>query len=266
VAEGCVDAGSGPDRDDFGLPPVDIEIPDDARELDADVQAYHRELRARRRKRRSDRLRRPLSPRRHPLGREGITLPLLACCLMVALITSTLLVMFAADQTGEPPAAGSRSATSHPPTTSTQGTTGQAGQPLPAAELTVGSAAVPLRLVTADGPSMLALIPPGCGCVPALRQLAGADGAAHVRLYLVGTPGEMQQVSQLAAAAGEGPGQVANDTGRVLSRDYRENGLTTLLVGPGGVVAYIARDVTMSQGMGLVQAEVRQLGAAGTGR
>ena len=259
-----MDAGSGPDRDDFGLPPVDIEIPDDARELDADVQAYHREQRAVRRKRRSDRLRRPLGPRRYPLGREGIALPLLACCLMVALITSTLLVMFAADQTGVPPAAGSRSATSHPPAAGAQGATGQPGQSLPAAELTVGSSTVPLRLVTADGPSMLALIPPGCSCVPALRQLAGADGAAHVRLYLVGTPGDMQQVSQLAAAAGESPDQVANDTARVLSRYYRENGLTALLVGTGGVVNYIARDLTTSQGMGLVQAEVRQLGAAGT--
>ena len=264
--EGCVDAGSGPDRDDFGLPPVDIEIPDDARELDADVQAYRRELRALRRKRRSDRLRRPLSQRRYSLGREGIALPLLACCLMVALITSTLLVMFAADQTGVPPAAGSRTATTRPPAAGPRTATGQVGQPLPAAELAVGSSTVALRLVTAGGPSMLALIPPGCSCVPALRQLAGADGAAHVRLYLVGTPGEMPQVSQLAAQAGEGPGQVANDTGRVLSTDYRQNGLTTLLVGTSGVVAYIARDVTTSQGLALVQAEVRALGAAGTSR
>ncbi len=42
-----VDPSSDPGRDDYGLPPVDIEIPDDARDLDRDVQAYHRELRAR---------------------------------------------------------------------------------------------------------------------------------------------------------------------------------------------------------------------------
>src|ERR1700733_12266153 len=51
-----VSPGGGPDRDDAGLPPVDVEIPDDARELDRDVQAYRREQRAERRRRRSRRL------------------------------------------------------------------------------------------------------------------------------------------------------------------------------------------------------------------
>ena len=37
---------SGPGRDDGGLPPVNIVIPDDARDLDRDVLAYRRELRA----------------------------------------------------------------------------------------------------------------------------------------------------------------------------------------------------------------------------
>ncbi len=87
--------GSEPDRDDFGLPPVDIEIPDDARELDRDVQAYQRELRALRRRERVSRL-------RGPLARDGMVLPLLAGCLILALVTSTLLIMFAADQTGMP--------------------------------------------------------------------------------------------------------------------------------------------------------------------
>jgi hypothetical protein len=262
-----VDAGSGPDRDDFGLPPVDIEIPDDARELDADVQAYRRELRALRRKRRSDRLRRPLSRRRRRWSaREGITLPLLACCLMLALITSTLLVMFAADQTGVPAATGGRpAATSQPPVARPQRATAQVGQQLPPADLIVGGGTVPLQQVTADGPSMLALVPPGCGCAPALRQLAAADAAAQVRLYLVGTPGEMNQVSQLATQAGQGPGQVANDKDSVLSRDYRQVGLTALLVRTGGTVTYIARDLT-AQGLGPVQAAVQRLGPARAGR
>jgi len=29
----CVNAGGDQGRDDYGLPPVDIEVPDDAREL-----------------------------------------------------------------------------------------------------------------------------------------------------------------------------------------------------------------------------------------
>ena len=56
-----VNAGGEPERDDFPLPPVDIEIPDDARDLARDVQAYHRERRAARRRRRLGRLHAPLT-------------------------------------------------------------------------------------------------------------------------------------------------------------------------------------------------------------
>jgi hypothetical protein len=84
-----VNPGGEPERDDTGLPPVDIEIPDDARELDRDVQAYYRELRALRRHMRSVRL-------RGTLARDGIVLPLLACFLILALITGTLLSVFTA--------------------------------------------------------------------------------------------------------------------------------------------------------------------------
>jgi len=84
-----VNSGGEPERDETGLPPVDIEIPDDARELDRDVQAYYREQRALRRHLRSVRL-------RNTLSRDGIVLPLLACCLILALITGTLLTVFTA--------------------------------------------------------------------------------------------------------------------------------------------------------------------------
>jgi hypothetical protein len=90
-----VNPGGEPERDDTGLPPVDIVIPDDARELDRDVQAYYRELRAQRRHERRHRLHRTIT-------RDGIILPLLACCLILALITGTLLTVFTAtsDQNG----------------------------------------------------------------------------------------------------------------------------------------------------------------------
>ncbi len=81
--------GGEPERDETGLPPVDIEIPDDARELDRDVQAYYREQRAARRQQRRQRV-------RGSLAKDGIVLPLLACCLILALITGTLLTVFTA--------------------------------------------------------------------------------------------------------------------------------------------------------------------------
>src|SRR5262252_4548808 len=86
-----VNIGGDPGRDDYGLPPVDIEVPDDARELDREVQAYHRELRS---------LRRRLLARKlyGPLTRDGMVLPLLAGCLALTLLAATLLTVFTVGQ------------------------------------------------------------------------------------------------------------------------------------------------------------------------
>ena len=71
--------GSGWDE-----PPLDIQIPDDARELDRDVLAYHRELRAQRRR---NRLRRLTSPFSGPVT----VMPLLASILAVCLVAGAML-------------------------------------------------------------------------------------------------------------------------------------------------------------------------------
>ena len=65
-------------------PPLDVQIPDDARELDRDVLAYHRELRARRRRRRLGRL-------TSPFAGQGTILPLLASILAVCLVAGAML-------------------------------------------------------------------------------------------------------------------------------------------------------------------------------
>jgi hypothetical protein len=65
-------------------PPLDIQIPDDARELERDVLAYHRELRARKRR---SRLRRLTSP----FAGQGTVMPLLASILAVCLVAGAML-------------------------------------------------------------------------------------------------------------------------------------------------------------------------------
>jgi hypothetical protein len=260
-----VNVGGDPERDDSGLPPVDIVIPDDARELDRDVQAYQRELRALRRRQRASRLRRPLT-------RDGMVLPLLAGCLILALITSTLLIMFAADQTGVPTLPGhtaagpavkqrQRAAQTQPPAARTQPSTGQPGGPLPDAVLVIGGKPVSLRTVAAVGPSVLALIPLACRCVAALLQLGAQAARAHVPLYLVGTGDVMKQVAGLAARAGQAPDRIAEDTGNVLGRTYRPLGLTAILVRPGGSVASVARGLPRSRKLNL-EPSLQQLSAA----
>ena len=64
--------------------PLDIQIPDDARELDRDVLAYHREVRAQRRRKRLHRLAGPFS------GRATV-MPLLASILAVCLVAGAML-------------------------------------------------------------------------------------------------------------------------------------------------------------------------------
>jgi hypothetical protein len=251
-----VNAGGDPDRDDFGLPPVDIEIPDDARELDRDVQAYYRELRALRRRRRANRLRGPLS-------REGMVLPMLAGCLILALITSTLLIMFAADQTGVPQSPGSTAA---PPLSKSAGAirprAGQIGGPLPASAILIGGKDVSLRAVIKQ-PSVLTLVPPDCKCASTLRQLSSQAALAHVAVYLVGTPGGMRELAQLAAQAGQSHARVADDTRDVLGTTYRQHGLTAILVRADGSVTAVADDLTQQPGhLRQVETGLQQLSSA----
>src|SRR6202020_3088436 len=121
-----VNIGGDPERDDYGLPPVDIEIPDDARELDRDTQAYRRELRMHRRHRLARRL-------GGPLTRDGMVLPLLASCLALTLLAGTLLTMFTARR-----ALPSTMQTASVPRPS-RPAVGQVGGLLPEASVTVGS-------------------------------------------------------------------------------------------------------------------------------
>jgi hypothetical protein len=234
-----VNAGGDPDRDDFGLPPIDIVIPDDARELDRDVQAYQRELRALRRRRRASRLRRPLT-------RDGMVLPLLAACLMLALLTSTLLIMFAADQTGMPQLTHRPAVTHHNPAKGTQAA-GQIGGLLPVSAVVIGRRSVPLRKVTAARPAVLTLVPQNCQCASTLRQLSTQAARAHVLVYLVGTGSDMQQLAKLAVQAGQTAARVADDAKNVLATTYQARGVTAILVRPDGTVASVIRQLPQQQ-------------------
>jgi hypothetical protein len=76
-----VNPGGGSGWDE---PPLDIQIPDDARELERDVIAYHRELRAKRRRRRLRKL-------TGPFAGQGTVMPLLASILAVCLVAGAML-------------------------------------------------------------------------------------------------------------------------------------------------------------------------------
>jgi len=239
-----VNAGGEPERDDFPLPPVDIEIPDDARELARDVQAYHREQRAARRRRRLGRL-------HGPLTKDGLVLPLLAGCLVMVMISGVLLTVFSASNSGTPAAAFRPSSSNSPqnPQISAAGSS-TASPPAPSPS-PPGSQLVDATVVTGGHPmavyqllpAVLALAPAGCQCTAALRQLRRQAAAHKVPLYLITTADAQPATARLARAAGLPASRIAVDRdGRVtaeLSPQLSPPGLTAAFVRRGGGIAAI---------------------------
>ena len=237
--------GGEPERDDSGLPPVDIEIPDDARELDRDVQAYRREQRALRRRQRRLRL-------HEPMTRDGVVLPLLACFLVLALISGVLLTVLTAAHNGQggfPGTAKSpRIAPSHPATgTSSAGASGASVGPRDTPIAVLSKQKLPDQPIVSDGQRVeltslvsraslvIALIPANCNCAPSVRRLAGQVQQAGLQMYLVSAANMLSAVKPLHSQAPRA--KLAEDVTGALYRDYPPDGLTALLVHPGGQVS-----------------------------
>jgi len=211
-----VNPGGEPGRDDSGLPPVDIEIPDDARELDRDVLAYRREVRAQRRRERWHRL---LGPMRG----HGAVLPLIAGCVALSMVAGALLSVF----TISPASAPTRSPTSAGSFAPTPAAGGDDSE-LPAGTVLVNGRATSLRMLVG---AVLALVPAGgCKCDAALEELTTQAARAGVTVYYVGTVAEMADVARLVKTDGHGNAVAVQDAENVLGSAYQPNGLTAILV------------------------------------
>jgi hypothetical protein len=241
-----VNLGGEPERDDSGLPPVDIVVPDDARELDRDVQAYRRELRALRRHQRRLRW-------HGPLTRDGVILPLLASCLVLALIAGTLLTFFTARPGGEPAAgrvppapapSSGRPSPSAPPDSPRVTTTARRFPDH--LDLKVDGQTVPANLLT---DRVFALVPADCSCGKVLMELADQAAAADVPLYLVGGAG-LAPVADVAGLAGEQQAQeslpVADDVDGTLARTFLTSSQAAAGSAPSALL--VATDGTVSKG------------------
>ena len=210
--------GGEPGRDDGSLPPVNIEIPDDARELDRDVLAYHRELRARRRR---QRLRRIFSP----LTGHGTALPLIATCVAISMLAGAMLSVVSITPASAPTVTRNTPAPAR--------STGQS----PAARSTASR--LPAGIVMLDGKqepvrelvsSVLVLVPAGCGCGAVLQRLAHQAASAHIPVFFVGAGAAAQQLAGLTKRYGGGKARAVYDTTDVLGSAYHPAGLTVLLV------------------------------------
>ena len=206
---------SEPGQDDGSLPPVNIVIPDDARDLDRDVLAYRRELRAQRRRQRLMRLFRPFA--RQELGGHAAILPLVATCVALSMLAGAMLSVVTISPASAP-------TLSRPPVASAKPADLTS---LPSGTVQLDGRAVPVRSLVS---SALALVSADCGCGPALRRLARQAAAAHVGLYFVGSGTAIPQLATLTAQYGGGAAAAVYDTGNVLGARYHPAGVTVLLV------------------------------------
>jgi hypothetical protein len=208
---------SEPERDDGSLPPVNIVIPDDARELDRDVLAYRREIRAQRRRRRLMRLLRPLN--RSGLGGPTAIVPLIALCLALALVGGALLSVVTMNPADAP------TVTSTPTSAQTDLPSGLTT--LPAGNVRIAGQTESVRSLIS---SVLALVPAGCDCGGQLDRLSGQAVAADVPIYFVGAGATSQQLAAETTLYGDNHAVAADDADGVLAKAYRPDGLTVLLV------------------------------------
>jgi hypothetical protein len=214
-----VSFASEPGRDDGNLPPANIVIPDDARELDRDVLAYHREQRAKRRRQRLMRLFGPFT--RREFGGHAAVLPLIATCVALSMLAGAMLSVVTIGPASAPTVASPPQASASPASRPADLTD------LPAATVRLDGKAVPVRSLVS---SALALVPADCGCGPALQRLATQAAAARVGLYFVGSGAAIPQLANLTEQYGGGAAAAVYDTGNVLAPRYHPAGVTVLLV------------------------------------
>ena len=159
--------GSGWDE-----PPLDIQIPDDARELDRDVLAYHRELRARRRRSTLRRLTRPFAG-------QGTVMPLLASILAVCLVAGAMLSVATFGPATAP------ATRSHPSATAASGLRSSAQDSAPSSASAVSPSGSPSAVSPSGSPSGSGTARPSGSANSSARS---APSAGPVRPTTAGGP------------------------------------------------------------------------------
>jgi hypothetical protein len=240
-----------PQGDDYGLPHIDIVVPDDARELDRDVVAYRREQRQRRRRARWRRLFRPFT-------RFGLAAPIIATAVLIAFVSGTLLTVLGPHSVPRPPGSP------RPPRPSPRA--GQIGGPLPDARVTIDGQ--PAALID-QRPAVIIIVPPECGCDAVVSSLTRQATARRIGAFLVAGPAAAATPSptasptssstsspaprptagagELRALAKKSGARVMVDDGGVLVSTYRPNGLTGVFVHPDGVAGAVVGGLRAGQ-------------------
>lgn len=235
-----------------------LQVPDDARELDRDVEAWRREERWRRHRERLQRLALlsvPL-PRRwrekhRSHGGRGVAVPVIALIVVaVGLFSATAtLVTTRATQPTRPPVPLKLAA----PTAQV----GKTGGLLPDATLTAETGATSARDLR---PGVVGIVPVGCHCGPAVDALARRAAASALPLYLIGSPAQRADLDKLLAVSPPNVHALI-DPGGAFTSAYAPVGLTVVPVHADGVTAAAIRDFTPQTSLGPVLASLKEAGS-----
>lgn len=223
----------GDDRSDW--PPLAVDIPDDIRELAADVAAYHREQRLLRRRALLDRVI-PLRRAR----RFGLVGPIGVGLLVIVAAVGSLLALLVPNAPSQPRQLDLASQGLAP--------SGSVGGLLPQSELAdaiPGGPPVPAR---GFRPAVFLLLPAACDCAKTVSRLAGATDAYGLTLILVtAAPSERPALVGLATVPGHGDVAAAYDEVGTLTSAYlppHATRPTAVLVHADGVVGSVVDGLT----------------------
>jgi hypothetical protein len=217
------------------LPPLstDVVVPDDARALARDVEAYRRELRA---ARRSTRLRRF---KRLPRGRSGIWV-VAAIVLVIAAGTAVALFGPTYGRRGQAPPAEPLASPALP--------VGQVGGLLPDVTLEPAGANRTGGVTHArdERPAVFVLVPPGCTCSTTMSAVLRTVQSHSFDAYVVGTPDDASLPDLAEPDATGSAGVALIDRTSELAAVYgiTADAPTAVIVDGAGVVRAVVRGVT----------------------
>ncbi|MEU5876681.1 hypothetical protein [Spirillospora sp. NPDC047279] len=226
-----------PEPDDYGLPRVDVVVPDDARELEREVLAYRREERQRRRR---ARFRRLLSP----FSRFGVAVPIIAGALLIALLSGALMTAFGPRPAPRPTASLADPTSTVPP--------GRPGGPLPSGDVAIVNGKAERRRLADLRSGVLAIVPSQCACDRLIDELATRTRQYNLSFWLTldrrdapaSRDAALRRLRALGGAAHGGQVTLLEDEqGRLADMYTRDAGkATTLLIRPDGLLADIVSD------------------------
>jgi len=226
-------------------PHASFVVPDDARELARDVEAWRREERWARRHRRFERL---FFLRR--ARDRGVPAPVVALVLIsVALFGATITFLTPHGVRPVTPPVALRLAAP----AASAGTTGGL---LPDDQLTASNGVASARDLR---PGLVAILGPGCDCAHAVAALSREASLSALAVYVVGTPPQADQVDQLIQISRSNVHGLIDTSGQLIAA-YEPHGLTVVPVHADGVTDAVVRDYTEKTPLGAELVSLKQAG------